>query len=282
MHQLIENTEHFVIILFVSHNIFNYRLFFLTIAPKAHIVISESTLLEYIIWLSNFASIIIIISFVQSEPLQNKGGPSMECVAVILNERNEIAAVGEPGSSIRIYRKDAQGWRTRSSFPTGLDLTSPLPVLRGELTALAAKLGDARILVGRTVGGLVYQIFNRLNFQIVEADHFSPELLDRISVELKTEKEVSHSAADFGPQETEVPGEYFLDLAELQQKLPEISSKIALQPFFKETPFMKITVLCRHLPPWIEPYAQGKGWKVKTEPMQNGTVKAVIIPGICQ
>ncbi|HOV41162.1 MAG TPA: Fe-only nitrogenase accessory AnfO family protein, partial [Oscillospiraceae bacterium] len=69
---------------------------------------------------------------------------------------------------------------------------------------------------------------------------------------------------------------YYFDLAALQEKFPEISSKKALSQFFEETPFLELELVCTHLPPWIE----SLGYDI-TFKKQNEKTVAVIKKKLC-
>jgi len=54
------------------------------------------------------------------------------------------------------------------------------------------------------------------------------------------------------PTETDIDGVYTLDLVTALEEFPELSSKMILKPFLKSTPFTELTLICRHLPHWLE------------------------------
>lgn len=205
----------------------------------------------------------------------------MTSVSVILNSLGDTASVWDDASRIQIYTYGAAGWKARESIPVRFDRTKKFGILRGEITDVAEKLGDAKILVGKSVSGLVYQIFDRMGFQVIEADRFSKRLLDRILSEIEEANDLrkdAESAAEKAalPAETETPGHFFLNLVELQQKAPNISSKMALQPFFDTTPFDRLAILCSHLPPWLTPYVEDKGWHLERQATENGAEQVTV------
>jgi Fe-only nitrogenase accessory protein AnfO len=208
----------------------------------------------------------------------------MESISVILNSLGDTAPIWGDACRIQVFTHEAAGWEARESIPIRFDRTKPFASLRGEITEIAEKLGDAKILVGQSISGLAYQIFDRMGFQVIETDRFSPRLLDRIWNEIgeadrrRADEEATVRKAAL-PRETEIPGQFFLSLIELQQKSPDISSKMALQPFFDTTPFDCLTVLCRHLPPWLEPYISGKGWHLESQTAENGAEQVTVFTG---
>ena len=208
----------------------------------------------------------------------------MASISVILNSLEDTGSIWDDACRIQIFTNGAAGWEAGESVPIRFDRTQPFMSLRAEITETAKKLGDAKILVGKSVSGLAYQIFDRMGFQVIEANRFSPRLLDRILNEIdeadrcgKDEEETGRKAAL--PRETETPGHFYLNLIELQQKAPDISSKMTLQPFFDTTPFDRLTVLCRHLPPWLKPYIDDKGWHLESRAAENGAEQVTVSTG---
>lgn len=201
----------------------------------------------------------------------------MDSISVILNSLGDTASVWDEASRIQIYSHGAAGWEARESVSVRLDQEEPFPVLRDEITGIAEKLGDAKILVGKSVSGLAYQIFDRMGFQVIETDRFSPRLLDRILSEIDAaELRRRSSETSALPRETKIPGRFLLNLIELQREAPDISSKMALQPFFDTTPFDQLTIVCRHLPPWLKPYVSGKGWCLENCTTQTGAEQVTV------
>jgi hypothetical protein len=81
---------------------------------------------------------------------------------------------------------------------------------------------------------------------------------------------------DAKPVETSTPGVYFLDLVALQKECPEVTSKMAMMDFLKNTPFMELHLVCKHIPPWIE---NSGTYKVQVTSDKAGAVQAIITRG---
>jgi hypothetical protein len=193
-------------------------------------------------------------------------------ISVILNEYS-LAAALESGNVLTVFEKCRDGyWEVAKEIPVEIDFKSPLPRLRSELGVLAEALGDCRILAGTKISGIAYRTFDALGFSIFEINSFSPRILDDICREVAEQSGKTRAPVSKSPAETAVPGKYIFDLAALQEQYPEISSKKALQPFFRETPFLSLTLLCRHLPPWLE---NDPSLQIETSPA-DGKIKAII------
>jgi hypothetical protein len=202
----------------------------------------------------------------------------MNKIAVIMNNYDEINSF-ESDAIISMFESEGIHWRVSERIPVRIDFSQELSSLRKDIQKLILKLDECKIIVGKTISGLAYQIFDKKGFDIFEVEQFNPAILDRILSDVKsttTEKKDVTS-----PVETGVPGVYFLDLITLQQQNPEISSKMVLQPFLTNTPFLRLNVICSHLPPWMENFACLKGMKVKTEKMADGKIQLEIIKITC-
>jgi Iron only nitrogenase protein AnfO (AnfO_nitrog). len=144
-------------------------------------------------------------------------------------------------------------WQVAETILLGPVPTDNTAKLRDWISALIQKLPDCRILAGGEVSGLPYQMFSRAGFSIFTISQITPEALDGIFQDVRQlEDGIPLSLLPEAPQETDTPGVYFLDLAALQNEKPEITSKMALLPFLRETPFLELRLRCGHVPPWLK------------------------------
>ncbi len=99
-------------------------------------------------------------------------------------------------------------------------------------------------------------VFNQKGYCIFCAEMADQNTLDGMVKDMEDSDEKRRRKEEMiknaGPVETQTPGIYFLDLAQLQKECPEISSKKALLPFFSNTPFLELQLVCAHIPPWLE------------------------------
>ncbi|PYG84817.1 Fe-only nitrogenase accessory protein AnfO [Ruminiclostridium sufflavum DSM 19573] len=176
-------------------------------------------------------------------------------IAVILNSKKELIHF-EEGSCITVYNKSGSSWKAENTVSYSLD-SLDISDIRDCIKAVIPELNSCKIIIAKTISGIPYIVFDRAGFAIFEAASLSDSLLDEILSDVEeASKKKSFSTAELNtsPIETEIPGIYFLNLIELQEKHPEISSKKALQGFIENTPFDKLEVICSHIPPWLENY----------------------------
>ena len=163
-------------------------------------------------------------------------------------------AIGSPetGRFIHVYAEEKGVWQKKKSVSFRLDFTAPSAV-RDSMRGAIAELDGCKVIVGKNIGGLPYNVLDRMGFAVFEADVFSPELLDgvRRDVESAARSVKVRETPPLAPVACGLPGHYYLDLIKLQAVRPDISSKAALRPFLRQ-PFAELTLVCSHLPPWLQ------------------------------
>lgn len=175
-----------------------------------------------------------------------------EKIAISFKGKTELAPLAE-ANTMMVFEKRKNDWVPRKEIPYHIDLSTNLQEIRNQARNLITKLDDCKIIVSQSITGLVYNVFDRMGFHIFEVAAFQPAMFDEILTDIhhNTENIQRNEAIPTTPIET-VDGIFFLDLIQLQINRPDISSKKALQPFLNSTPFIKLDILCSHLPPWLE------------------------------
>ncbi len=190
--------------------------------------------------------------------------PMQERIAILCQS-------GQPASldtvqQVVLYEKTTSGWTERKAFPFQLVPASNTGRLRDQIRDLITKLDGCRILAGSTIQGLAYHILDRMGFHIFEIQQLSPEILQDILQDIEASKIMAEQPEDIPLVPTLVSdGVYYLDFIRLQQLHPEISSKRALQPFLNTTPFVRLNILCSHIPLWLKESAYKKRYALRTK-----------------
>ena len=202
----------------------------------------------------------------------------MDKISIIMNYSSNINSF-EDGAVILVFVNRDAFWTILKRVPVDIDFSQDLPLLREDIRNLIAELDDCKIIVGKTISGLAYHMFDKMGFDIFEIEQFNAKILDQILSDLTctSTKNINMTS----PVEMDVPGIYFLDLISVQNQNPEISSKMILQPFLTNTPFLQLNLICEHLPPWIENFITGKEMKLTTEKTTDGKVQVNITKTYC-
>lgn len=204
-------------------------------------------------------------------------------IAAIFNEAQEITTF-EEGSCLLVFIKEDINWQVKDEIHYRLDTSSSMAETRDNIRSIILQLMDCKILIGKSVTGLAYNILDRMGFIIYEAASVSDQLFDEILTE--SEEAAADSGATAGatptsPVMTSEEGVYYLNLIELQEQHPEISSKKALKSFIETTPFYKLEVVCSHIPPWFDALLPQKRLIYSTQELQKNVLKVEIIKKVC-
>jgi hypothetical protein len=108
--------------------------------------------------------------------------------------------------------------------------------------------------------------------------------LDFVAAQLEGEEQAKQVIDNYPacPQATGQEGRYGIDLIELQKRRPEISSKMALMPFFENTGFDELLVACAHIPPWFEHSLGGMGLRYRALSADDGTQQVCVYHAACK
>ncbi len=199
-------------------------------------------------------------------------------IAIIVNSESELTNF-EEGSSIILYNKSTDIWQIEDIVSYSLAPLSSISDTRDCVKTVISKLKDCKIIIAKTMSGIPYIIFDRMGFAIFETSDISNAILDEILSDVEeysSKKNLALMELPTSPVETEIPGVYFFNLMELQQKHPEISSKKALKAFIENAQFSKLEIICSHLPPWLENYFSPNMLSYIMEPLDMNSCKVSI------
>ena len=229
----------------------------------------------------------------------------------VISDRNSRTAPLESSDKALLYQKAASGWQlsreigwlaaeeecrmTEKGGRPGsaeADRTASaggepgIPEMRSRIRKLIDELGDCRIIVSGKLAGIPYHIFDKMGFHIFETgDPPSQELFQYIIREIEEAEakaqasRASAAAASVSaltPVSPDHNGNYYLNLIELQQAHPEISSKKALRQFMEETVFGRLELICNHIPPWMEAMIASKSYDCQIEKIDGQACKVTL------
>lgn len=204
-------------------------------------------------------------------------------IAVVADPAGQIGSIGEE-SFFDLYAKgEDREWRLLERVRISVKDWSDMERVRSTVRRAASELSDCRILLGKKVSGVAYHILDRLGFYIFEADTFYPKMFDEITAEVEQiQKEAKGGGAvPLSPYSPKDDGIYYLDLVALQEKHPEISSKKALSQFLNNEVFLRLELICRHLPPWVEGVVERRRLKCTIEKQGEDICRVVFLGPRC-
>ncbi|MGB8452199.1 MAG: Fe-only nitrogenase accessory AnfO family protein [Anaerocolumna sp.] len=177
-------------------------------------------------------------------------------IAVILDDTDLLSEMKD-AKKLSVYHKTGQEWTWKEEVILPDMFTGSMSDIRKKLEDVIKELKDCKIIVGKSITGLVYNVFNNAGFIISEADGFHVSILDELYADvleemdaLKAEKELNNVPTS--PVETEIKGNYFFDFDLLKKSDLPYTSKNTILPFLNTTPFCQLEILCDHVMPWFE------------------------------
>ncbi len=181
-----------------------------------------------------------------------------------------------------VFEQQDGAWQMVQEIPYDAAACTTSEDIRSSVRSLILELGDCSVVVARRLQGLPYHVFDRMGFQIFEAETLSDALLTAIFIDISdAEQKRLKEPVPTAPMPMDERGRYRLDLIALQEQHPEISSKQALRPFLQSTPFYELHLVCSHLPPWLEEEAQTRRLRCVTESQPNGTLHVTLTRSLC-
>ncbi len=178
-------------------------------------------------------------------------------IAVILDEDDRLSEIKD-ARKLSVYRKSRQSWTKEKEVILPRLYHGGMADIRKNLAGVIKDLDNCKIIAGKSITGLVYNVFNNAGFILSEIDDFDPSVLDglysRILKEIDALNDVETELSNIptAPVETEIKGNYFLDFDLLKNSALPYSSKTALLPFLNSVRFNRLEILCDHVMPWLD------------------------------
>jgi TusA-related sulfurtransferase len=203
---------------------------------------------------------------------------TMSKIAVFTNKDSQICDFFDAECFLIFERGETEAkWKTISKSDFKKIIPSNPALTRKNTEALLPLIDGCDILAGGTLVGIPFSVFDRSRFHIFEIGAINDEIFDGIIEELRDADAAAAAKEkiirEAKPVETSTPGVYFLDLIALQKECPEVTSKKAMMDFLKDTPFLELQLVCKHIPPWIE---NNGAYNVQVTSDKDGTVQATI------
>jgi Fe-only nitrogenase accessory protein AnfO len=174
-------------------------------------------------------------------------------VGVYLNEEGDTISINESGS-IRVYYKENGKWGISKVVEFDMSTVTGMQALRVKFKELASNLEDCRVMVGKSIVGIPYNVLDSLGFNLWEMEGKPEEFLEYVlEKEMLEEQEKNEEALEITePVETDKPGCFHINLKMLQENNSKLSSKQVLLPFLQNTKFYELEIICSHIPPWFQ------------------------------
>ena len=195
---------------------------------------------------------------------------------------DDLGALAAPtaASAVAVYVRGERDWsedkRHSFSLPGGAGLSE----LREQMHALAANLGDCRIVVGAEDHGAPYGVLDKLGFYICMMDRFEAEALEGVrmgvlaAVQQATRPQCGMLPTS-RPREI-APGRFFLDMCEAKITDPLFTARESILVFVEITPFEQLQIKCDHEPRWLPSFALVTGLEMEKEELESGLMLVTV------
>lgn len=176
-------------------------------------------------------------------------------IAVVEDSSRKTNSVFEPGWIV-VYSDNSGNWAKIDCFENPVHKVEGIVGIRKALSGIVNKLGNCKVIVASEISGVAFSIFEGAGFEIFTVKVDSVNILDSLKNEMEeVSKEISNvKSADihFYLKRGMNSGDYFLDLQEIMDENPQVTTKSILLPYLKEGDFARLDVVCGHVPPWFD------------------------------
>ncbi|MBV4419580.1 Fe-only nitrogenase accessory protein AnfO [Clostridium tyrobutyricum] len=205
-------------------------------------------------------------------------------IAVLVNNSGEIGSFLQSGV-VNIYINKNQSWIIKDKVEFDINNISDMNSLRSNIIKLVENLGKCKIFVAEKVSGILYNILERNGITSWEINGNPYDCLDYVyKRELAEDKRLlleSIKPKDNIKQwiiKDDESCNYSLDLVEMQNKNPDITSKQALMPFIENTVFSKLIIYCSHIPMWFKKEFDTFNLKFDIQEKKKNKFKIIVTP----
>lgn len=187
-------------------------------------------------------------------------------IAVFIGAEGTSTSLDEPGI-MAVFRRDQSTWETDREQDFAIGTAKSMRELRLKMGEMVEFLGPCKVVVARSATGVPYFELEKARCSIWEVSGAPEDFLDHVLAGEEAERSEGQAEAPVAvpvPCETS-PGYFFISIKEMQEKNSGVSSKQVLRQFLRNGGFRTLTVVCSHVPPWIEADAAICGLSCETE-----------------
>jgi len=194
-------------------------------------------------------------------------------IAVFIGADGSSASLDEPGRVV-VFRRAQGSWHIDREKEFSMGQASGMRELRLKMSEILSLMDGCRIFVARSAAGVPFFELQKAGCGVWEYTGTPASFLEQVWDQEEGEKASVKTQAHIGipaPQE-KTPGNFYISLVEVQKNNAEVSSKQVLQQFIRRGNFKTLTIVCGHVPPWIEAEAIARGLAFEAEQIKSKEV----------
>lgn len=204
-------------------------------------------------------------------------------IAVCVNEAGHTVPLTEAGKVV-VYRRERAVWAKQREHIVVLVPQQGLAGLRRSMAELLAVIGDCKIFAGLAVSGVPYFEFEKAGISVWEVEgrpeNFLEDVWEQEEAAAASPLTVVKPSVESFIEEVRA-GCYQVDLKRVQQTAASVTSKQVLLPLVRKGNFTCLTIICKHVPPWLEAELFTHKMVYQVKPLQHGELQVIITPTEC-
>ncbi|NDL64641.1 Fe-only nitrogenase accessory protein AnfO [Acerihabitans arboris] len=199
-------------------------------------------------------------------------------IAVFIDAGGRAASLYQAGI-VRVYESDADGWRQERDIPFALHEQMGLSEIRTSTLTMLTALDGCRHFVATAIHGALLSYFDGMGIHMWRLNGEPAGFLTRIQRFVEENAQRQQAAVPRGfIKPGQGDGEYNLNLIDALKSDGALTSKQVLLPFFRQTPFRKIEIVCDHLPKWFQRELPALKLALTIAQNADGRCHAVVFP----
>lgn len=202
-------------------------------------------------------------------------------IAALLNEEGQ-AAIPQQGGALYIYERDDTNWIASQKLDFAPGEHGSMDELRHYLEQVRDWLGDCTVMAAGPTTGYYRVLFGSLGIALWGVKGTPEQFIEQIELFHQQAGAETEPAEPEPPTTAIVPitertGHYRVDLREAMAEKGSHTSRQVLIPFFQDASFLRLEIVCDHVPRWFDRELSefGLGSKVET---QSDFVKIHVYP----
>jgi Fe-only nitrogenase accessory protein AnfO len=187
-------------------------------------------------------------------------------IAVFTGTDGMSASLDEPGKVV-VYRRAQGSWEPDREQDFSLGQARGMRELRRKINEMLQFLGGCRIFVARSATGVPYFELEKAGHSVWEFEGRPADFLEHVWAEEERERtaEQTPAAPELPTPEETTPGNFLVNIRDIQGNSADITSKQVLRQFIAGGAFRSLAIICSHVPPWVEVEALHRGFGFEAE-----------------
>lgn len=206
-------------------------------------------------------------------------------IAAFIDEDDHALPFYATGN-VALHTWQDDSWTCIKKIPFAIDETMNLAIIQHQIFTLIAELEDCTVFVTKSMKGAPLSIFDGMGISIWDFKGAPVKIFDQIKELKDKELEDKVKAGMIKSEQIKVPvaigplrdGHFIVDLKKVLESDEHLTAKKVLLPFFRETIFQQLEIVCEHPPKFLEKESAALKLHVQTEESISGLYHVFVSP----